>query len=102
MNHTMKSWESITEQGLRRKTKTSINQFGVMSGRSTVDATFSLRQLLGKYREDRKNLYMVFIELEKANDKVPRDLIWRVLEKISVLRSYIDIMKDVHERAIRV
>ena len=53
-----------------------------------------------KYRVKRKNLHLVFIDLEKAYDRVPRDLIWLVLNKKNVLRGYIEIIKDMYEGAI--
>lgn len=37
-----------------------------MPGKSTMDATFALRLPVEKYREKRKTLHMVFIDLEKA------------------------------------
>ena len=43
---------------------------------------------------------MVFIDLEKAYDGVPSDLIWWVLDKRSVPRDYIDIIKDMYERVV--
>jgi hypothetical protein len=100
MSHTMKLWERIIEQRLRKKTKISENQFGFMPGRSTMEAIFSLRQLMEKYRAKRKNLHMVFIDLEKAYDRVPRNLIWWVLKKRNVPRGYIEILKDMYEGAI--
>ena len=42
---------------------------------------------------------MVFIDLEKAYDKVPKDLIWWVLSKRSVPGGYIEIIKDMYEGA---
>jgi hypothetical protein len=66
--HTMKVWERIIERRLRAETSISEEQFGFMPGRSTTDALFALRQLLEKYGEKRKELHLVFIDLEKAYD----------------------------------
>ena len=65
-----------------------------------MEAIFSLRQLMKKYRAKRKNLHMVFINLEKAYYRLPRDLIWRVLNQMNVPRGYIEIINDMYERAV--
>lgn len=43
-----------------------------------------------------KNLHMVFIDRAKAYDCIPKDLIWQVLDKMSVSRGYINIFKDMY------
>ena len=50
-----------TEHRLRQK-----NHFGFMPGRSTTKAIHLLRQLIERLRESRRNLHMVFIDLEKS------------------------------------
>lgn len=60
-----------------------------------MEAIFSLRQLMEKYQVKRKDLDMVFINLQKAYGRIPRDLIWWVLNKKNVPRGYIEITKDI-------
>ena len=49
-------------------------QFGFVPGRGTTDAIFHVRQLQEKYRAVNKPLYFCFVDLEKAFDRVPREL----------------------------
>ncbi|XP_042488418.1 uncharacterized protein LOC122068611 [Macadamia integrifolia] len=67
-----------------------------MPERSTTEAIYLLRRLKEKARTYKKDLHMVFIDLGKAYDRVPRDLIWQVLGKKEVSSKYVDILKDMH------
>ncbi|XP_076954466.1 uncharacterized protein LOC143628907 [Bidens hawaiensis] len=93
----MKLWERVIETRIRRETQVTVNQFGFMPGRSTTEAIHILRRLMEKYREKR-DLHMVFIDLGKAYDNVPRRLIWDSLESRRVPGRYIDIIKDMYDR----
>ena len=88
LEHAMKVYEKVLEGRLREILQIDSRQFGFMSGKSTIDAIFILRQLQEKYREKKKKLYHVFVDLEKAFDLVPMEVIeWalrrqRVPEKL--------------------
>ncbi|XP_063610223.1 uncharacterized protein LOC134784115 [Penaeus indicus] len=68
-----------------------------MPGRSTTDAIFALRQLMEKYREGQRELHSVFIDLEKAYDRVPRSEVWNCLRLKEVDEKYVRIIQDMYE-----
>jgi hypothetical protein len=74
MSHIIKLWERIIEHRLRGVTNVVKNQFGFMSERSTMEGIFLIRQLMKRCREQKKDMHMVFIDLEKAYDKVHRNV----------------------------
>jgi hypothetical protein len=76
MSYTMKLWERIIEHRLRGVTNVTENQFGFMPERLTIEVNFLIRQLMEKCMEQKKNMHMVFIDLEKAYDEVSRNVMW--------------------------
>ena len=52
-----------------------------MPGKGTTDAMFALRMLMEKYREGQRELYCVFVNLEKAYDRIPREELWYYMRK---------------------
>ena len=62
-------------------------------GKSTTEPIFILRIIQEKYREMNKELHMVFLDLEKAYDRVPRELIWWCLRKKGVPEGYVTIIQ---------
>ena len=77
-------------------------QCGFMSGRGTTDAIFIVRQLQEKHLAANKPLYMALVDLEKAFDRVPRDVIWWAMRKLGIdewlVRLVQSMYKDVRSR----
>ena len=64
--------ERVIENRVRGSIDLSDMQFGFRPGRGTMDAIFIVRQMQEKYLAKQKELWMAFVDLEKAFDRVPR------------------------------
>ena len=92
----MKVIERIFERRLRKVVKLDEMQMGFMPRRGTTDAIFIMRQLLEKYEMARRDLYMVFVDLEKAFDRFPREVIWWSLKRKGVLEREIKAIMELY------
>ena len=99
MNHTMKVWERIIEAGLRDRVEISKQQYGFMPGKGTTNAMFAVRMLMKKFREGQRELHCVFVELEKAYDRVPREKLWYCMGKSEMGKKYMRLVQDMYEKS---
>ncbi|GKG48020.1 retrovirus-related pol polyprotein LINE-1, partial [Tanacetum coccineum] len=70
-----------------------------MPGRSTTEAIHLLRSFMEKYRERQRDLHMDFLDLEKAYDSIPRELVWRTLIDKGSPGTYLRVLRDMYEGA---
>ena len=98
----MKVLERVVEGLIRQRVEINEMQCGFISGRGTTDAIFIVRQLQEKHLAANKPLYMAFVDLEKAFDRVPRDVIWWAMRKLGIdewlVRLVQSMYKDVRSR----
>ena len=88
--HVMKVMERIVDGMIREMIAIDEMQFAFVPGRGTTDAIFIIRQLQEKFlsRKDLNDknltLFFVFVDLEKAFDRVPRKVLWWAMRKVGV------------------
>ena len=64
-----------------------------------MDPLFALNILQEKYKEKQKDLHMIFVDLEKAYDRVPRDLTWWSMRKRSISEGDVKMIQDMYRGA---
>jgi hypothetical protein len=67
--------------------------------RSTMKAIFLIIQLMERHREQ-KDLHMIFIDLEKAYDKIPRNIMWWAVKRKLVPTTYVTLIKDIYTNVV--
>ena len=97
LEHGMKVVERVFEKRLRKMVEIREDQYGFVAGKGTIDAIFILRQLQEKYLKNDKELYLVFEDLDKAFDRVPRMLIESSLRRKEVVECYVGVKKGSDE-----
>ena len=93
LSHTLKIFERVLDARIRECVEITPNQTGFRPGCGTTDAIFALRILAEKHREKKLPLHIAFVDLEKAFDRVPHDLIWYSLRDAGVPEEYIKWVK---------
>ena len=95
----MKVLEKIVDSLIRQVVSIDDSQFGFVPGRGTTDAIFVVRQLQENYLAANKRLYMAFVDLEKAFDRVPRKVIWWAQRKLGVDEWIVRLVQGMYSNA---
>jgi hypothetical protein len=74
-------------------------QCGFRKGRGGVDQVFALKCVCEKYLERQKEVFVAFMGLEKAYDRVDRMAMWEVLGMYGVGGKILGVIKNMYEES---
>ena len=74
-------------------------QAGFRAGRSITEQIFNLRILCEKYLQHQQDLYHVFIDFEKAFDRVWHAALWAIMKKYIISTKLIRVIKNLYDKA---
>ena len=99
----MKVLERMIEGRLRRIVRIDSMHFGFMPGRSTTDAIIIVCQLQEKHLAlvKSKDQWMAFVDLEKAFERLPMEVVWWTLRYLGVDEWIVSVIKAMYEDASR-
>ena len=95
----MKILERIVDGLIRQVVSIDDCQFNFVPGIGTTDAIFVNRQLQEKYLAVNKRLYMAFVDLEKAFDRVPRKVTWWAQRKLGAEEWIVRLVQGMYANA---
>ena len=86
MSHACKLYESVLECRLRNIVEERLGpwQHGFRKGVGTTDMIWALRLVIEKHWEYNQPLFIAFLDLEKAFDRVPREKLWMAMAEYMV------------------
>ena len=71
-------------------------QCGFRPGRGCMDAIFTIKTAIKKRSEHGLESWVLFLDLVKAFDRVPRELLWIILTKFGVPKKLLDLLRALH------
>uniref|UniRef100_A0A8C5CRJ5 Reverse transcriptase domain-containing protein n=1 Tax=Gadus morhua TaxID=8049 RepID=A0A8C5CRJ5_GADMO len=96
-----KVYSKVLERRVRPIVEPQIEeeQCGFRPGRGTTDQLFTLARILEGAWEYAHPVYMCFVDLEKAYDRVPREKLWEVLREYGVRGSILRAIQSLYSQS---
>src|SRR5699024_4747353 len=79
----MKIYEKVIDKKMRPIIENTLeeSQSGFRKGRTIQDHIFTVEQVVEKVVTQGRDIYLGFIDMEKAFDNVPRNKLWEILDR---------------------
>ena len=74
------------------------SQNGFREERGTTDGVFTMKMALKKRREHGLESWVLFLDLVKAFDRVPRELLWSVMLRFGVPPKLVSLLRAMHAK----
>ncbi|RDY04232.1 hypothetical protein CR513_12080, partial [Mucuna pruriens] len=87
----------VIRHRLREETGIAKNQFSFMPRESTTKVIYLLWELMERYRSKARDLHMILIDLEETYDQVPREVLWKTMERKGVYVAYIWTIQGMYD-----
>ena len=72
-------------------------QNGFRIGRRAEDNIFVLNEMIERKRSEGRKLYLGFLDIEKAYDRVSREMLCKVLEKVGLSEKIVNIVRSMYQ-----
>ena len=76
--------EQVTEEIISNVIIVDHLQFGFMLGGCLTNAIFIVRSNQQKFIQKNQNLFFIFVDLEESFGRVPRKVLWWVLQSVDM------------------
>ena len=99
LKHAMKIVERVLKSRIRTLVNLNKKQFEFMPGKGTVDAIVIVRRMQEDYQKKDKKLYMCFVDMEKAFDRMPRKVMEWAMRKKSLSQVMVRAIMSLYDGA---
>jgi hypothetical protein len=90
--------ESYINQWVETNDLRAKGQAGFRKDFRTTDNLFILRTLNEQAKFQKKKLYTCFVDFKKAFDTIPKDLLWQVLEGLSIIGRILECLCSMYRQ----
>ena len=96
----LKLLERVLEARIRRRVECDFGEEhqGFMKGRGTADGMYILRQMVEKRLEVQGSMALGFVDLEKAFDPVPREMVMATLRWMGIPEAEVRMVEGTYEK----
>ena len=100
LSQVLKLLERVLDARIRRRVECDFGeeQQGFMKGRGTADGMYVLRQMVEKRLDVQGSMALGFVDLEKASDTVPREMVMATLRWMGIPEAEVRMVEGTYEK----